>query len=326
MIKRRTFIAGMASAAAWPVMTTGQQVQAMPRIGLLSGFAEDALVESELIPALAQLGWENGRNVEVIQRWGAGDFDRIAVLAKELVASQPAVIITVGTPATVSVKAETETIPVVFLVVADPVGAGIVTSLPRPATNISGVANPEAAFGSKLLSLLKKVAPDIRHAAAVFNPDTAPAGGRYYLDSFMAAASSLSIEAFAAGVRSDADIEQTVKRLGQQRGGLVGFPDVFMNAHRGTVISLALQNKVPTIYDSATFAKEGGLLRYGASFAVIYRRTAFYVDRILRGNRPNELPVELPTKYEFVINLKTARAIGVNISADLLSIADEVIE
>jgi putative ABC transport system substrate-binding protein len=326
-LKRREFITLLGSAAAaWPLAARAQQAERMRRIGILSGFAEDPLVESELLRPLSQLNRDNGRNVQIDLRWGAGNIDRIKMMAKELVASQPEIVITVGTPATLAVQRETRTIPIVFLIVADPVGAGIVDNLARPGGNTTGFGNPEGTFGGKLLSLLKRIAPGMRRAAAMFNPDTAPGRGLYYLGSFEAAARSLAIEPLTAEVRSDSDIGRIITMLGQEQAGLVLLPDNFMFAHRRTVIGLSIRNNVPTIYDSVDFAKEGGLLQYGASFVEMYRRVPSCVDRILRGAKPGDLPIELPTKYEFVINLKTARAIGVEVSPDLISIADAVIE
>jgi putative ABC transport system substrate-binding protein len=326
-VRRREFITVLGgAAAAWPLDARAQQAaQLLRRIGILSGFAEDPLVESELLRTLSQLGWDNGRNVQIDLRWGAGNIDRIKMMAKELVASQPEIIITVGTPATVAVQRETLTIPIIFAIVADPVGAGIVDSLARPGGNTTGLGNPEGTFGGKLLTLLKRIAPRMRRAAAMFNPDTAPGRGLYYLGSFEAAARSLAIAPLIAEVRNDGDIERVITTLGQEEAGLVALPDNFMFTHRGTVIGHSIRNNVPTIYDK-DFAKEGGLLQYGASFPDMYRRVPSYVDRILRGAKPGDLPVELPTKYEFVINLKTARAIGLDVSPDMLSIADEVIE
>jgi putative tryptophan/tyrosine transport system substrate-binding protein len=325
-LKRRDFITLLGGATVWPLAVSAQQAaRPLRRIGILSGFAEDPLVESELLRPLSQLNRDNGRNIQIDLRWGAGNIDRIRIMSKELVASQPEIMITVGTPATFAVQRETRTIPIVFLIVADPVGAGIVDNLARPGGNTTGFGNPEGAFGGKLLSLLKKIAPGMRQAAAMFNPDTAPGRGLYYFGSFEAAARSLAIEPLTAEVRSDADIGRVITMLGQEQAGLVLLPDNFNFAHRGTVIGLSLRNNVPTIYDK-DFAKEGGLLQYGASFPDMYQRVPSYVDRILRGAKPGDLPVELPTKYEFVINLKTARAIGLDVSPDMRSIADEVIE
>jgi putative ABC transport system substrate-binding protein len=327
LIRRREFIVTLGGAAAWPLAPGAQQpAQLVRRIGMLSGFAEDPLVESELLRPLSQLNRDAGRNVQIDLRWGAGNIDRIKMMAKELLASQPEIMITVGTPATLAVQRETRTIPIVFLIVADPVGAGIVDSLARPGGNITGFGNPEGTFGGKLLSLMKRIAPGMRRAAAMFNPDTAPGRGLYYLGSFEAAARSLAIEPLTAEVRSDADIGRVITMLGQEQAGLVMLPDNFNFSHRRTVIGLSIRNNVPTIYDSVDFAKEGGLLQYGASFVDMYRRVPSRVDRILRGAKPGDLPIELPIKYEFVINLKTARAIGLDVSPDMLSIADEMIE
>lgn len=322
LIRRREFIVTLGGAVVCPLAAGAQLVQ---RIGILSGFAEDPLIESELLRPLSQLNWENGRNMQIDLRWGAGDADQIRIMAKELVASQPKIVITVGTPATVAVQRETRTIPIVFLIVSDPVGAGIVDSLARPGGNTTGFGNPEDTFGGKLLSLLKGIAPGMRRAAAMFNPDTAPGGGLYYLGSFQAAARSLAIEPLTAEVRSDADIERAITMLGQEQAGLVLLPDNFNFTHRGMVIRLSIRNNVPTIYDK-DFAKEGGLLEYGASFPDMYRRVPSYVDRILRGTKPSDLPVQLPTKYQFVINLKTARTIGLDVPQHMLLTADEVIE
>ena len=326
-MRRRDFIALLGSAAAvWPLAVSAQQAaQLVRRIGILSGFAEDPLVESELLRPLSQLNRDNSRNMQIDLGWGAGDIDRIRNLAKELVASQPEIVITFGTPATLAVQRETRTLPIVFLIVADPVGAGIVDNLARPGGNTTGFGNPEGTFGGKLLSLLKGIAPGMRRAAAMFNPDTAPGRGLYYLGSFAAAGRSLAIEPLTAEVRSDADIERVITMLGQEQAGLVLLPDNFMFAHRGTVIGLSIRNNVPTIYDK-DFAKEGGLLEYGASFPDMYRRVPSYVDRILRGAKPGDLPIELPTKLELVINRKVANALGLEIPTKLLYTADEVIE
>jgi putative tryptophan/tyrosine transport system substrate-binding protein len=315
-MKRREFIAGLGAAAAWPLMARGQQC----------GFADDSLVELSLLPALSRLGWDNGRNMQVVQRFAAGDIDRLAILVKELVASQPDVIIAVGTPAARALQRETRTIPIVFVVVSDPVGAGLVSSLSRPGGNITGLSIAEGTFGGKLLTLLNGIAPKMRRAAAMFNPDTAPGRGLYHLRSFQAAARSLDIEPIVAEVRSDADIENVVASLGPDQGGVAGLPDVFVTAHHRTIIELSIRHKVPVIYDNSDFARDGGLLQYGVNFADQYRRAASYVDQILRGTVPSDLPVELPIRYTFIINLKTANALGLTIPPNLLALADEVIE
>jgi putative ABC transport system substrate-binding protein len=328
-MQRREFITLVGGAAAWPLAARAQQ-RPTRKIGFLSAFDENnsavRSMTTEMFQTLSALGWEIGRNVEVAQHWTAGNLDRTRALAKELVALRPDALVALGTPATAALQKETSTIPIVFLVVADPVGAGFVASLARPGGNITGLSNPDEAFGGKLLSLLKTVAPRIKRAAVMFNPETAPRQGLYHLGSFEAAARSLAIEPVTARVHSDADIEQAIAALPRDHGGLVLIPDIFVNIHQGTVTTAALRNGLPTIFDSTSFAEKGGLLQYGPNVPEMYRRAASYLDRILRGARPNDLPVELPTKYRLVINLKTAKAIGIDVSPDMLSLADEVVE
>jgi len=329
MLRRREFLAGLGTAAALPLAARAQQrAQRVRRVAILNMFDDSEYPRAqlaEILRPLAQLGWQNGRNVQIDLRWAAGESDRAAALAKELVALQPDVVIAVGTPAVAALQRETRTIPIVFLIVSDPVGLGFVASLNRPGGNITGFSNHEGTIAGKLLSLLKRAAPAIDFVAAMYNPDTAPARGLYHIGSFEDAARSLGIEAIRAEVRSDAEIERAITAIGLRRGGLLAMPDVFNVVHRNAVIAFAIRNKVPAIFDSATFAKDGGLLQYNQANED-FRRVASYVDRILRGAKPGELPVELPTFYRFVINLKTAKAIGLDVSPDMISIADEVIE
>jgi putative ABC transport system substrate-binding protein len=279
---------------------------------------------AETLQALSQLGWESGRNLEVVERWTGGDTDRAAVMAKELVAWQPDVIYSYG-GVTAALKMETRAIPIVFLD-RDPVGAGLVASLARPGGNLTGISNSEETIAGKLLSLLKSAAPDIKRAAIMFDPDSTGRSGSNHVDAFQTAARSLAIEPATAHVRSDADISQAITSLGRERGGLVAAPNAFNNVHRGTIIASSLGNRVPVIFDGTEFARQGGLLQYGPDFRVLQRRMAFYLDRILRGTKPSDLPVELPTKYILIVNLKTAKAIGLAVSPETLSIADEAIE
>jgi putative tryptophan/tyrosine transport system substrate-binding protein len=302
----------------------------MRRIGMLNAYDENNQFFRSLaaytFQVLAQMGWENGRNVQIIERWTGGDINRAGPLAKELVVLQPDVILAAGTPAAVALQRETRTIPIVFVVVTDPVGAGLVASVPRPGGNVTGFSNTEETFGGKLLSLLKTAVPRIERAAIMFNPDTAPGRGLYHLGSFEATARALAIEPVTARVHSDDDIAAAISSLGREQGGLVAAPDTFINNHRGTMIALSLRNGVPAVFDGTGFAKQGGLLQYGPDFRDMYRGAASYVDRILRGNTPSDLPVELPTKYVLVINLQTAKALGLNVPETLLATADEVIE
>jgi putative tryptophan/tyrosine transport system substrate-binding protein len=253
-MRRRDFIAGLGGAAAWPLAARAQQPDRVRRIGMLTGFAESdteaASLDLETFQALAQLGWENGRNVEIDQRWAAGNIDRMRMLAKELVAMRCDVILAVTTPVTAALQRETPTIPIVFTIVSDPVGSGFVASLARPGGNITGFSNIEASIGGKWLALIKEVAPHIGRAAIMFNPDTAAGHGSFYLASFESAARSLAVEPITAPVRSDADIERVITSLGREQGGLVVASDSFMAVHRGNIIALAIRNKVPAIFVS----------------------------------------------------------------------------
>jgi putative tryptophan/tyrosine transport system substrate-binding protein len=247
--------------------------------------------------------------------------------AKELVALQPDVILSDSTPVTTALKQEAPTIPIVFAVVADPVGSGFVASLSHPGGNITGFSSVEASIASKWLELLTGIAPDLKRATMIFNPDTAPYTRSYVLPFFEAAARSLKIELVAAPVHGDAEIETVITALGHEPGsGLLGMPDNFVEVHRALIISLAARSNVPAVYQTPVIARDGGLLSYGADFQDIFRRSASYVDRILRGAKPSELPVQLPIKYLMVVNLRTAKALGLTVPPSILLVADEVIE
>jgi putative ABC transport system substrate-binding protein len=330
-MRRREFIAGIASATAvLPHPGHAQQPDRLRRIGMLNVFDSNnqflRSLDAHAFQVLSQMGWENGRNVQIIERRIEGDINRAGPLARELVALQPDVILAVGTSAAIALQRETRAIPIVFVATSDPVGAGLVASLARPGANITGFSNTEETFGGKLLSLLKTVAPRIKRATAIFNPDTAPGRGLYHLGSFEATALVLGIEPITAQVHSDDDIETAITSLGREQGGLVALPDAFVNNHRGTMIALSRRHGVPTIFDAIGFAKDGGLLQYGPDFRDMWRGGASYLDRILRGAKPSDLPVELPTKYALVVNLRTAKAIGLTIPETLVATADEVIE
>jgi putative ABC transport system substrate-binding protein len=330
-IERRKFLATLGAAAAWPLAARAQQRERVRRIAVLMGWSEsDPQFRSWIdafVQGLAQLGWVDGRNVQINVRWASGDVGRMRAFAKELVELQPDVILAGTTPVTAALRRETRTIPVVFVVVADPVGAGFVAGLPHPGGNMTGFLNAEAAIGGKWLELLKEIAPHVTRVAIMFNPDTAPLGGAYFLGSFEAAARSLAAEPITAHVRNDAEIEAVITPLGAAQGGLVIMTDSFMGVHRGTVISASTGAKVPVIgADLPSFAREGGLLSYGTNLRDIFRRAAPYVDRILGGANPGDLPVQAPVKYEMIINLQTAKALGLTVPDSLLARADEVIE
>jgi ABC-type uncharacterized transport system substrate-binding protein len=329
-MKRREFISLIGSVAAWPLAAQAQKDQ-VRRIGVLMGWAEgDPYAQAALTAfykGLGRLGWTDDRNLRIDLRWGAGQAERMQEFARELVALRPDMILANTTPATKALHRETRTIPLVFVIVSDPVGAGLVASLPQPGANITGFINVETAMGGKWLELLKEMAPSVRRAAIMFNPDTAPGGGSYFLGAIEAAARSFGVEAITAAVRSDGEIETAINKLGREPGsGLVVMTDSFTVVHRGSIISLAARNSVPAIYAEAISSRDGGLMSYGANTQDMFARAASYADRILQGAKPADLPVQTPIKFEMVINLKTARALGLAVPPTLLASADEVIE
>jgi putative ABC transport system substrate-binding protein len=330
-MKRREFFSVLGGAAAvWPLAARAQQSGQVRRVSMLIGGSESGLEYRAWVAAfvqgLAQLGWTDGRNLRLDVRWTDGSIERARAFAKELAELQPDVILAATTPVTVALKREIRTIPIVFTVVSDPVGAGFVASLARPDANITGFINEEAAMGGKWLEVLKEAAPRLTRAGIMFNPDTAPGGGTYFLGSFQSAARSMVIDSITIPVRSDAEIETAITSLGRQQAGLVIMSDSFVGVHSGTVRSAALRSNVPTISDAASFARAGGLLSYGSSNADSFRRSASYVDRILRGEMPGNLPVQVPVLFELVINLKTAKALGIDVPLSLQQRADDVIE
>jgi len=328
-MQRREFITGIGVTAAWPLAARAQQGDRVRRIGVLIPIDEnDPAAKSRLYAftqALADLGWTDRRNVRMDLRWGSGDINRIRALAQELVGLQPDIIATNGTPATVALQRETRTIPIVFANVSDPVTSGIVARLDRPSGNITGFANFEASLGGKWLELLSEIAPGLKRAAIMFNPDTAPVS--VFMPSFETAARSLKVVPIIAPVHSDVEIETAIIALGREPGGgLVVMPEPFTAVHRGPIISAAARNNVPAVYALSEAARDGGLLSYGPDQVDTFRRAASYVDRILRGAKPVELPVQMPTKFEMVVNLKTAKALGLAVPPSILLRATEVIE
>jgi putative ABC transport system substrate-binding protein len=301
----------------------------MRRIGVLMGWDEnDPLAKAGLsgfAQGLGELGWSD-RNLRTELRWAAGNVDRMRMFAKELVDLKPDVILANTTPVTAALLRETRTTPIVFVIVSDPIGAGFVASLPRPGGNVTGFINVEAAMGGKWLQLLTEIAPGVKRAAIMFNPDTAAGGGSYFLTSFEAAARSLNVEPIVTPVHGDAEIESVITSLGREPGGgLVVMTDGFMTVHRAPIILLAAKSNVPAVYAETFSVRDGGLLSYGADYTDIFRRAAPYVDRILRGAKPAQLPVQVPTRFEIAVNVKTAKALGLTIPETLLATADEVI-
>jgi putative ABC transport system substrate-binding protein len=313
----------------WPLAARAQQGDRVRRIGVVMSRDEnDPRAKSEVsafTQALAGLGWTDGRNVRIDLRWYGDDIHRTRALAKELVGLQPDIILTRGGVVTAAVQRETRTIPIVFVNATDPVASGIVTRLDRPTGNITGFASLEATLGGKWLELLSEIAPGLKRAAIMFNPDTSPAPS--FMPSLETAARSLKVVPIAAPVHSDAEIETAINALGREpERGLVVLSNVFTGVHRATIITAAARNNVPAIYYRSEFARDGGLLSYGVDPVDIVRRAATYVDRILRGAKPGDLPVQFPTKFEMVVNLKTAKALGLTVPRSILLRADEVIE
>jgi putative ABC transport system substrate-binding protein len=326
-MRRRDFITLLGGAAAtWPLAARAQLVR---RIGVLmpqdENDPEGKRRVSAFTQALADLGWTDGRNARMDLRWAGGDTNRMRALAQELVGLQPDIILTDGGAATIALQRETSTIPIVFVAgVTDPVALGIIARLDRPSGNITGFGTFEPSMGGKWLELLSEIAPGLKRAAIVFNPG-APVS--IFMPSFETAARSLKVETITAPVHDDLEIETAIITLGREPGGgLVFIPSPWMIVHRVPIILTAARNNIPAVYAASYFAREGGLLSYGPDRADTFRRAATYVDRILRGDKPSDLPVQFPTKFELVINLKTAKALGLEIPPSFLARADEVIE
>jgi putative ABC transport system substrate-binding protein len=331
-MQRRSFIALLGGiVAVSPFTLNAQETGKMRRVAVLFGIAEgDPQAVTELavfIKALQEFGWTEGRNIRIETRWAAADVDRMNAFAKELVSLRPDVIVGQTTPVVAALQRETKTIPIVFAVVADPVGSGFVASLPRPGGNITGFINIEASLSGKWIETLKDIVPSLARAVLMFNPDTAPVS--YYLEPFEAAARSSAVEPIAGPVHTIADIEHLFASLGDKPDtGLVLLPDIFtgQRSNLNLIVSLAASYHVPTVYPYRYMVAAGGLISYGVDPVDLFRRAPTYVDRILKGANPADLPVQLPTKFEMAINLKTAKSLGLDIPATLLARADEVIE
>lgn len=328
---RRAFLAGSLGALAGPVVVGAQHADRIRRVGLLIPFAEsDVEAQTQVaafLGALRTLGWDEGRNVRIDYRWAARDTTRIRASAKELVELQPDVILARTTPVTAALQRETSTIPIVFVVVSDPVGDGLVAAVARPGANITGFTNVDASLGGKWLQLLKEIAPRIKRIAFVFDPRMAPGGGAYYRRLIEDAAPSIGVQVIETAVHDAVDIKRAIEGFVREpNGGLIVLPDVTTINHRRTTISLAAHHRLPAIYPTDYFTKDGGLISYGADYLDLYRKSASYVDRILRGAKPIDLPVQGPIKFQLTINLKTAKALGLTIPPAVLARADEVIQ
>jgi putative tryptophan/tyrosine transport system substrate-binding protein len=328
-VRRREFITLLGSAAAtWPLAARAQQDR-VRRVGYLSALAESDLeVQGSirvLVQRLQELGWTNGGNVQFDFRFGDADATRTSMLATELIELRPDVVLAAGAPAAIALRQQTLSIPIVFVQVVDPVSAGFVTNLARPEGNITGFTNFEFSVGGKWLQLLKECAPSVDRIAVVFDP--ANPTWTAYLRAIEAAAPSFGLRLIPAGARDPAEIAQRIATFARDpNGALVVLPGPVVIRHREAIIVAAARYRLPAIYPYRFFTADGGLMSYGSDMADSYRRGASYVDRILRGAKVTELPVQQPTKYELTINVKTAKALGVIIPPGVLAIADEVIE
>jgi putative tryptophan/tyrosine transport system substrate-binding protein len=328
-MRRREFITLLGGGvAAWPLTARAQQPEKIKRIAVLQGSRNDPESQARVAAfrqGLEELKWQDGRNLRFDIRWGEGNADRIKAYAAELVSLAPDLILATNTPTARALKQATTTVPIVFAGLSDPVGDDIVTSLARPGGNITGFTSFNGEIAGKWLQLLKEVSPATTRATVIFNPKTAPYA--IFLPVMQAVAPQIGISFTTAEVSDRSEIEAAIGKLaGAPRAGLVVMPDVFTSLHRETIFTLAIREKLLTVCPLDAFAKAGGLVSYGSNFTELFRQAASYVDRILRGEKPSDLPVQDPTRYELIINLKTARALGLDIPATVLARADEVIE
>jgi ABC-type uncharacterized transport system substrate-binding protein len=330
-MKRREFVTLLGGATiVWPLAAGAQHTERMRRIGLLMGSTESDPESKSRIAALLerlqQLGWTEGRNLRIDYRWTAAQADRNAVFAKELVELHPDLVMTHATPLVAALRRETRALPIIFVLISDPVGNGFVESLARPGGNVTGFTNFEFSMGSKWLSELKEIAPAVTRVALIFNPQTAPYAHNF-IRPMEVAASTLAVELTTTGVRDPVEMERAISSFAApQNSGLVVLPDIFTTAHRQLIVELAARHRLPAAYAYRYFIASGGLISYGVDSLDVFRRVASYIDRILKGGSPAELPIQAPTKLEFVINLKTAKALGLEVPPMLLARADEVIE
>src|SRR5262249_6116796 len=328
-MRRREFISLLGGAAAWPLAASAQQSGRMQRIGLLMGVADDREGQARvtaLKQGLQELGWAEGRNIQIETRFGGADAGRIRAQAAELMALAPDVLVGQTTPVIRALRQATSSIPIVMAAINDPVEQGVVSSLAHPGGNITGFTFIDFQMVGKWLEMFKQAAPGVSRAALMFNPNTA-SSYYVYLRSFEAEPRSIAVEVAEAPVRNTAEIEEAIAKLGREPGGgLIVPPDAFTILHHQLLIRLAQQYRLPAVYAYRTYVAEGALMSYGPDIYDNFRRSAYYVDRILKGAKPADLPVQQPVKFELAINLKTARALGLQIPEKLLALADEVIE
>jgi ABC-type uncharacterized transport system substrate-binding protein len=330
-MRRRQLIAGVVGAVATsPWMVRAQQGDRVRRIGVLMSLTPDDPSGDGEIAAfrqgLEELGWTDGSNVNVLLRWTGADLDRIRAFAKELIELRPDVLVARSTPPTLALKRETDTIPVVFVNVSEPVGSGLAQTLARPGGNLTGFTSFESSIGGKLLELLKQTDTRITRAGIIYNPQTAPYA-RLFLNSAQSAAPTLSVRIVDLPVQAPSDIETVLALFASEPGGsLVSIPDSFTIEHRSLIIPLAARYRLPAVYSFPSAARSGGLVAYAVDTRDSMRRAAGYVDRILKGAKPAELPIQQPAQFSLSVNLQTAKALGIEFPATLVATADEVIE
>jgi putative ABC transport system substrate-binding protein len=330
-MRRRQVIKLLGGAtAAWPLAARAQQSEHMRHIGVLMAFPENDPEAQSWVAGfreeLGKLGWTEGHNIQIDTGWATADLGSLQRFAKQLATLQPDLILTGSTPATAAMRQETNTIPIIFAMVGDPVGSGFVASLSRPSGNLTGFTPIENSLGGKWVELLKEIAPRVARAVIVFDPAMAPFAS-YYLDPFKAAAVSLGMKAIVSPVDDMATLERVVATSAREpNSGLIVMPDAFMIGHHADITSLVARYRVPTVYPFRIFAEVGGLVSYGSSALDEFRRAASYADRILKGSKPSELPVQTPINFDLVVNLKTAKALGLDVPSSIRLRADEVIE
>jgi putative ABC transport system substrate-binding protein len=328
-MRRREFIALLSGAAAWPLGARAQQPVRVRRVGVLMGFADDPEGQARvkaLKQGVQELGWTDGRSVRIDVRWAPADIEKMQAFAKELVGLQPDVIVALGTPGAAALKRETATTPIVFVNVSDPIGSGFITSLARPGGNLTGLTHFQPTMAGKWLEILKEVAPSVNRVSLIFNPETADPYG-IFVRSIEAVSASFAVESIATSVHEVVEIEQAIDAFAvKSNGGLIVLPDIFTGVQRELIIRSATRHRLPAVYPFRFFVTSGGLVSYGIDVVGAFRQAASYVDRILRGAKPSELPVQTPTKFELAVNLKAAKALGLIIPESFLLRADEVIE
>jgi putative tryptophan/tyrosine transport system substrate-binding protein len=329
-LKRREFITLLGGSVMWPLTARAQHPSGMRRIGMLMGIAESDAGGQAWVQAfrvgIRERGWTEGDNVRVDYRWAAGVAERFQTAAAELVALKPDVILADTTPAVAALKRETLTTPFVFVRVHDPIGSGFVQSLARPGANITGFTNYEFSLGGKWLELLKEIAPSVTRVALLFNPVTAPYAATY-LSTLEPAALSHRMVLSNMTVQTADEMDRAIDAFaGESNRGLLVLPDNFLFTHRDRIVALAARRRLPAVYFHESFVRSGGLISYGYNVFDMFRGAASYVDRILRGARPPDLPVQAPTKWDLIVNLQTAKALDLKVPPTLLATADEVIE